>query len=85
MDTVCIDALVCHKERRSFFYPSFCYFTQLWIFLLLPQTETIKQIESLSCKLPSVNRAPYPAGLLISDPVVINPCLAQLLTLKQRI
>lgn len=74
-----------YSPRAMFiFHSSLCYFAQLWIFLWLPYIETIIQIESLPCKLPSVNRAPYPAGLLISDPVAIKPCLAEILTLTQR-
>lgn len=81
----CISPVMLYSPRAMFiFHSSLCYFAQLWIFLWLPYIETIIQIESLPCKLPSVNRAPYPAGLLISDPVAIKPCLAEILTLTQR-
>lgn len=72
-----VGALVTHRERRSFFTRRFTTWLSYGCFLWLPWTETIKQIESLSCKLAIVNWAPCPAGLLISDPVAIKPRLAK--------
>lgn len=80
-----VDALVTHRERRSFFTRHFATLLSYGYFCGCHRLKQSNKLKACRANCPLSIGLYIQRGLLISDPVAIKPCLAEILTLTQRV